>query len=871
MGESDKVEQLLAKARARWRAESGQAPAELHVTPYLAPAAGAEQMHDVQYSGRVSQPGAPRRYTGRAAGTQPAPSPGVEAQPATRRRAGSGEPAQPVSIRSRLTRSVVVPWSFRLVLAVTVVSAVLLAWRLPGLLTPPVDAPYGVEATHAAFAQVLASRVPSTLDSVRLLPPPSPWYGSAPTNPSAGLPLYGWITAGVMSALGSGAWVGRAVSVVFSVLAGLFLFATVRRTAGARAAIYALLLYAVAPMSVLVGQEFSPTAMLLASQAWMLLALVRWRMLANASSSGSTPLAFGVAILSAIVGGLIDPGAVFMAIPAAYIIIAPSGSANPFIRGGAGSWSEAWKQSPDRGKAIGFIGAIAGSSILWWVFNQGTPGGLWLAVGDGGGGVAAGLAALVNGSTYVQIVGLTVERVLTVAGLLLLGAGLLHAARPPMQMIFHALLAGGLLHVLSDAGRLPVHDDVLVPLILPLCALAGIGAAWAGALPARLWLAVKEQTRENEADYAISPHTAWLLDLPEERVYTERPSRPQAQLALSKSVAQRSQTEGLRLRRVWLLAAGHIAVFTVLAMIVAGGAPSVFAKLAPSGKSVEVSMIGAEVASLLPRDARLVIAGPFAPELFFSSGHTGWSLNTDTFSIAEVQSLQRQGAAFLLSADQDWLGHHPDYRGLITSYSVMKLSHDYILFDLNKKPADNDRLYFLESGHTLGGAFRTYWDRNGGVAKLGYPISEELVEPNPLDGQTRTVQYFERAVLELHPDQGAAPGTVMLASVGRWVTQNREFPRVEPFQNTPDRWYFADTGHMVKQAFLHYWQSQGGVAMFGYPISEELPEINPGDGKVYTVQYFERARFEWHPTFAGTPDEVQLGLIGKQALERAGR
>ena len=36
---------------------------------------------------------------------------------------------------------------------------------------------------------------------------------------------------------------------------------------------------------------------------------------------------------------------------------------------------------------------------------------------------------------------------------------------------------------------------------------------------------------------------------------------------------------------------------------------------------------------------------------------------------------------------------------------------------------------------------------------------------------------------------------------------------------------------------------------------------------MYTVQYFERARFEWHPTDAGGPDEVQLGLIGKSALE----
>ena len=35
--------------------------------------------------------------------------------------------------------------------------------------------------------------------------------------------------------------------------------------------------------------------------------------------------------------------------------------------------------------------------------------------------------------------------------------------------------------------------------------------------------------------------------------------------------------------------------------------------------------------------------------------------------------------------------------------------------------------------------------------------------------------------------------------------------------------------------------------MFGYPISEEFTEVNQADGRTYTVQYFERNRFEWHP------------------------
>jgi hypothetical protein len=32
------------------------------------------------------------------------------------------------------------------------------------------------------------------------------------------------------------------------------------------------------------------------------------------------------------------------------------------------------------------------------------------------------------------------------------------------------------------------------------------------------------------------------------------------------------------------------------------------------------------------------------------------------------------------------------------------------------------------------------------------------------------------------------------------------------------------------------------------------------------VQYFERARFEYHPEFKGTPHEVLLGHLGRLAL-----
>src|SRR5690606_15485474 len=68
-------------------------------------------------------------------------------------------------------------------------------------------------------------------------------------------------------------------------------------------------------------------------------------------------------------------------------------------------------------------------------------------------------------------------------------------------------------------------------------------------------------------------------------------------------------------------------------------------------------------------------------------------------------------------------------------------------------PADG-RAYFPETGHTLGGAFRDYWQRNGGLPVFGYPTSEEFVETGA-DGVPYTVQYFERHRFEFHPENAA--------------------------------------------------------------------------------------------------------------------
>ncbi len=77
----------------------------------------------------------------------------------------------------------------------------------------------------------------------------------------------------------------------------------------------------------------------------------------------------------------------------------------------------------------------------------------------------------------------------------------------------------------------------------------------------------------------------------------------------------------------------------------------------------------------------------------------------------------------------------------------------------------------------------------------------------------------------------------------------------------------SPTGFRASERFAPYWQNNGGLALFGYAISGERYEVSPTNGKQYIVQWFERARMEYHPEYAGTPQEILLGLLGKEAVK----
>jgi len=182
---------------------------------------------------------------------------------------------------------------------------------------------------------------------------------------------------------------------------------------------------------------------------------------------------------------------------------------------------------------------------------------------------------------------------------------------------------------------------------------------------------------------------------------------------------------------------------------------------------------------------------------------------------------------------------------------------------------------FPETGFCIGGRFAQYWQQNGGLAVFGYPTGNELTEGG------RTVQYFERQRFELHPEN-APPYDVLLGLLGEEVLQQQGIDwHSQPVSPGPVAgcMWFPETRHNVcdqqpSDGFASYWASHGlefdaqpgkryaeSLALFGLPITE--PFQSTIDDQSFQVQWFERARFEWHP---GNPVAYHV-LLGRLGVE----
>jgi predicted deacylase len=144
-----------------------------------------------------------------------------------------------------------------------------------------------------------------------------------------------------------------------------------------------------------------------------------------------------------------------------------------------------------------------------------------------------------------------------------------------------------------------------------------------------------------------------------------------------------------------------------------------------------------------------------------------------------------------------------------------------------------------------------YWQAHGGSERFGAPLAA-AEHAGPI-----TRQFFERAVLEIHPDQADTPFLVQLAPLGR-AAAGQPFAPVAADEGAR---FFVQTGHTLREAFADYWERSDGLNLFGYPLSEEFV-VPTADGQRRIVQYFERAIFAYY----SEDGSVRLEPLGWSAL-----
>ncbi len=192
-----------------------------------------------------------------------------------------------------------------------------------------------------------------------------------------------------------------------------------------------------------------------------------------------------------------------------------------------------------------------------------------------------------------------------------------------------------------------------------------------------------------------------------------------------------------------------------------------------------------------------------------------------------------------------------------------------------------DARYFPETNHTVSGEFLNYWQEQGGLAVFGYPLTDRLQE------EGRDVQYFERQRFELHPEN-QPPYNILLGRLGAQLLERQGVDwraDREPTREPQCIWFDQTTQNVCNQGdgvgFRSYWSNNGlefdgqpgtsyaeSLALFGYPLTTAQVETNSSGDQVLT-QWFERARFEWHPDNpAGS--QVLLGRLGAELLQGGG-
>jgi hypothetical protein len=165
----------------------------------------------------------------------------------------------------------------------------------------------------------------------------------------------------------------------------------------------------------------------------------------------------------------------------------------------------------------------------------------------------------------------------------------------------------------------------------------------------------------------------------------------------------------------------------------------------------------------------------------------------------------------------------------------------------------SDAEYFAQTGHYVRGDFlRFYRSVSNPTLIFGYPLTEQFTSK---DG--KTVQYFQRARFE--QDTSLPQGVRLTPLGGETYSPDRQMVINNAFACR----MYEQTGYSVCFAFLEFFDRNGGVDQFGYPITPFEFHNNQ------IVQYFQNARFEWRP---GLAEGQRIGLtdLGRIYFDQLG-
>jgi hypothetical protein len=165
--------------------------------------------------------------------------------------------------------------------------------------------------------------------------------------------------------------------------------------------------------------------------------------------------------------------------------------------------------------------------------------------------------------------------------------------------------------------------------------------------------------------------------------------------------------------------------------------------------------------------------------------------------------------------------------------------------------AQSGVLYFPETGHVVSGEFLEFYNRTP-EAKLLYgdPITDAFVDPQ----YGMLVQYFQKVRFQVNEDKPLEL-RVTLSHLGKFTYQPGQ-QRIVSVNSNACRTFSETTDQFnICYAFLDFFLAHGGVTQFGYPLSN----LESHEGRI--MQYFQKARFEWHPELP-QGQRVQLSDLG---------